>query len=201
MVMRLIALPGCAAALVLSLAAPAVAEQTNKPASSVPRTVGTSAGATINLLRPDFRGFPDGQYIFVMNGGDKDYTGPLDVKATCKPATPNPPANACGPNFPNGTYTHHEAKFAQGHGPAVAPVKGSGNAQQVSGYGWQAYYMGLPAGTFEITILIDPRNKVAESNEGNNFATKTITIPPSAPPGGIILNPTAVPVLRPTRVN
>jgi hypothetical protein len=199
--MRRFVLPGCAGALVLVLTSPAGADQSKKPSSSAPRTVGTAAGSALKLPRPDFHGFPDGQYLFVMNGGEVDYTGPLDVKATCKPAAPNPPANACGPNFPNGTYTHHEAKFAQGHGPAVAPVKGSGNAQQVSGYGWQAYYMGLPAGTWEITLTIDPQQKVAESNEGNNDSTKTITIPPSAPPGGIILNPTAVPVLRPTRVN
>ena len=181
-------------AVAAALAAPAVAEQTNRPSSSVPRTAGTSAGSTIKLPRPDFRGFPDGQYLFVMNGGEADYTGPLDVKATCKPTAPNPPASACGPNFPGGTLTHHEIKFETGHGPAVAPIKGSGNAQQVSGYGWQAYFMGLPAGTYEITLTIDPQNKVAEGNEGNNASTKTITIPAATPPGGPIkVNPGLVP--------
>jgi len=193
--MRSIFRAGVALAFVFGLVDPAAAEQTNKPSSSVPRTVGTSAGIGIKVPRPDFHGFPDGQYVFVMNGGEKDYTGPLDVKATCKPTAPNPPANACGPNFPGGTFTHHEDKFETGHGPAVAPVKGSGNAQQVSGYGWQATFMGLPAGTFEITLTIDPQNKVAEGNEGNNVSTKTITIPASTPPGGVIkVNPTLVPI-------
>jgi len=192
--MRFFVRAGVAFALAVSLAAPAVAEQTNKPSSSVPRTAGTSAGSTIKLPRPDFHGFADGQYVFVMNGGEKDYTGPLDIRAKCKPTAPNPPANACGPNFPLGSFTHHEDHFEAGHGPAVAPIKGSGNAQQVSGYGWQAYFMGLPAGTYEITLTIDPQNKVAEGNEGNNASTKTITIPAATPPGGPIkVNPGLVP--------
>ncbi len=193
--MRAFVRAGFVFAVVLGLAAPAPAEQTNKPSSSVPLTVAPAGGGVVKVPQPDFHGFADGQYVFVMNGGEKDYTGPLDIRAKCKSTAPNPPANACGPNFPLGSFTHHEDHFEAGHGPAVAPIKGSGNAQQVSGYGWQAYFMGLPPGTYEITLAIDPMNKVAEGNEGNNISTKTITIQAPPPPGGVIkVNPTVVPV-------
>jgi hypothetical protein len=86
------------------------------------------------------------------------------------------------------------AGFQAGHGPAVAPVKGSDNAQQVSGYGWRALRMDLPPGSYEITVTVDPNGKVAEKDEANNVSTKTVSI--AAPPasGTIQVNPGAIQV-------
>lgn len=178
-----------AAALILGAAfTGAASDQPAKPAASQ-TTAGTAAGGAAPLLpKPDFRAFADGQYIFVMNGGDADWTGPLDVKAVCKPEAAKPIATACGPLFPNGNFFHSLASFPAGHGPTVAPIKGSGNAQQVTGYGWRAVRMDLPPGSYEIVVTVDPNGKVAEKDEKNNVSTKNVSI--AAPGGGAIqLNP------------
>lgn len=176
-----------AAALVLGTAFGAFAsDQTNKPSAS--QTTGAGAAAAA-LPRPDFRAFADGQYIFIMNGGDADWTGPLDVKAMCKKEGTKQDPTICGPNFPNGTFFHHLANFPAGHGPSVAPVKGSGNAQQVTGYGWRAVRMDLPPGSYEIVVTVDPNGKVAEKDEGNNASTKNVSIAAPASGGTIQLNP------------
>ena len=168
--------------LVYVLAPPAAAEETKKPAATMPGAAQqTAAEAVLKLPLPDFRGWPDDQYLFILNSGDKDYTGALELVATCKSTAPRPQVNACGQKFPNGKFSHNIAHFEAGHGPTVAPIKGSGNAQIVSGYGWRAVFMGLPAGTFEITLTIDPQGKVAEKSETNNASTKTVTIPGPRP--------------------
>lgn len=183
----------------------AASDQTNKPSASQTVPGAPAGGAAALVARPDFRAFADGQWIFVMNGGDADYTGPLDVKATCtREAKPAP--DACGPNFPGGTFFYHLAAFPAGHGPSVAPVKGSDNAQQVTGYGWRALRMDLPAGaTYQITVTVDPNGKIAEKDEANNTAPpKSITIAPASgpstiqvKPGAIQLAPTAPPARKP----
>lgn len=189
-----------AAALILGTALTAAAsDQSNKPSTGPAPAGQTAAGsAAAQLPKPDFRAFADGQYIFVMNGGDADWTGPLDVKATCKKEGTKQDPTICGPNFPNGTFLHHLANFPAGHGPSVAPIKGSGNAQQVSGYGWRAVRMDLPPGSFEIVVTVDPNGKIAEKDEANNVSTKNVTIAGSNSPGAVQVNPGAI-QLAPTK--
>jgi hypothetical protein len=189
-----------AAALILGNAlAAAASDQSKKPATGPPPTGQTAAGpAAVQLPKPDFRAFADGQYIFVMNGGDADWTGPLEVKATCKKEGTKQSPTICGPNFPSGTFFQSLASFPAGHGPAVAPVKGSDNAQQISGYGWRALRMELPTGSFEIVVTVDPNGKIAEKDEGNNVSTKNVSIAGSSSPGAVQVNPGAL-QLAPTK--
>lgn len=165
----------------LALAATAAAAASDQPSKPAAGQTTTSAGAAAAALgKPDFRAFADGQYIFVMNNGDADWTGPLDVKATCKRDGTKQMPTSCGPNFPNGNFFYHLAAFPAGHGPAVAPLKGPENAQPMTGYGWRALKMDLPAGgSYEITVTVDPNGKVAEKDETNNVSTKALSIPAS----------------------
>lgn len=181
----------CSCALVLGAVVASATEQTGKrPPSTVSGAAQQGPGVGTLLAKPDFQAWPDGQWIFVVNFGALDYTGPVDVGATCKSTAPMAPPDACGPNFPNGNFHYHLANFPSGHGNF--PIKGSGNAQQISGPGWRALPMTLPAGTFTITVNVDPQNKIVESNESNNTSTKTITIAPPPGPGGLKISPTAV---------
>ncbi|HQQ78091.1 MAG TPA: CARDB domain-containing protein [Thermoanaerobaculia bacterium] len=188
------------AVLILGTALTAAAsDQSKKPATGPAPAGQTAAGAAAaQLPKPDFRAFADGQYIFVMNGGDADWTGPLDVKATCKKEGTKQDPTICGPNFPNGSFFYHIAGFQAGHGPSVAPIKGSGNAQQVSGYGWRALRMDLPPGSYEITVTVDPNGKVAEKDETNNQSVQNVSIAGSASPGAVQVNPGAI-QLAPTK--
>lgn len=132
------------------------------------------------FIQPTIKVWPDGNYIFVVNQGTKDWPGAMDVSATC---TPIAPTTTCGPNFPGGKLQKHYDTFPKGYGNA--PIKGSGNAQQVEGAGWIAAFMGLPAGTFEITA------KAANATS----AKTTITIAPEG--GGLQVSP-VTPVVKPT---
>lgn len=188
-----------AALILASACAAAASDQPAKPGASQ-TTAGAAGAAAAALPKPDFHAFADGQWIFVMNGGDADWTGPLDVKATCKKEATKQTPTICGPNFPNGSFFYHLANFPAGHGPSVTPIKGSDNAQQVSGYGWRALNMGLPAGgSYEIVVTVDPNGKIAEKDEGNNVSTKVVSIPAPAgntiqvQPGAIQLAPTKKP--------
>lgn len=188
------------AALILGTALTAAAsDQSNKPSTGPGPAGQTAAGSAASQLpKPDFRAFADGQYIFVMNGGDADWTGPLDVKATCKKEGTKQDPTICGSNFPNGTFFQHLANFPAGHGPSVAPIKGSGNAQQVSGYGWRALRMELPTGSYEITVTVDPNGKVAEKDEANNQSVQNVSIAAPAGSGPVVVNPGAI-QLAPTK--
>lgn len=188
-----------ALAVALGLALGASASD-QAPPPAVGQTAARAPASGIPLAKPDFRTFADGQYIFVMNGGDADWTGPVDVKATCTKEGTKQTATSCGPNFPNGSFFYHLASFPAGHGPSVAPVKGSDNAQQISGYGWRALRMDLPAGgSYVIVVTVDPQSKIAEKDEGNNVSTKAISIPAPAGntiqvnPGALKLSPTKTP--------
>ncbi len=184
-----------ALALGVSLAA-AASDQPNKPAAGQTVPNAGAGGAAALIPKPDFQAFADGQWIFVMNKGDADWTGPLDVKATCKREGTKQDPTICGPNFPNGTFFYHLAAFPAGHGPSVAPIKGSDNAQQVTGYGWRALRMDLPAGgSYEIIVTVDPNAKISEKDEGNNTSTKNVSIA-GASGGGIQINPTLVPIKK-----
>jgi hypothetical protein len=166
------------AALILGTALTATAsDQPNKGSS---QTTGAAQNPQIMIKTP-FAVFVDGNWIFVMNKGDKDWTGALDVWASCKPVAPT---TSCGPNFAGGKYKagHYDAgKFPKGFGPAVAPIKGSANAQQVDGYGWVAVLMGLPAGSYKITATAANNSSpetaitIAAPSSGN-----TIQVQPAA---------------------
>lgn len=184
-----------AAAVLVFAGTAAASDQPSKPSAAGPVAVGPAGAAALQVQRPDFRAFADGQYIFVMNGGTADWTGPLDVKATCRKEGTKQMPDVCGPNFPNGTFFYHLASFPAGHGPAVAPIKGSGNAQQISGVGWRALHMDLPPGSFEITVTVDPNAKVAETDESNNVSVKNVSIA-GAGGGGIVVSPTLVPIKK-----
>src|SRR5262249_32713094 len=113
------------AALAVGFTVAAGAEESKKPSATTQSAQAAAASqVTLNVPRPDFKAWPSDQYIFVVNYGDKDYTGALDVDATCTSKAANPPADACGANFPNGKFHYHMANFPAGHGNA--PVKGSG---------------------------------------------------------------------------
>jgi hypothetical protein len=152
------------AALALGLGLPAAADDSKKVSSTMP---GAAQQGGIAIKTP-FNVWPDGQYIFVVNYGNADWTGPLDVSAVCKSTTANAPANACGTNFPGGKFKQHFATFPKGYGNL--PLKGSGNSQVTSGAGWIAVFMGLPAGTYKITA--------AAANNVSPETTITIAPPP-----------------------
>jgi hypothetical protein len=156
------------AALAVGFTLTAAAEESRKPSAMAP---GVAQQGKVAVQTP-FKVWPDGQYIFVVNYGTADWTGALDVSAVCAPTAPT---NTCGPNFPGGKFKTHFATFPKGHGNA--PVKGAGNAQQISGAGWIAVFMGLPAGSYKIT-----------ATAANNVSPETaITIPGSTPPGGVVV--------------
>jgi hypothetical protein len=179
-----------AAALILCSALPAFAsDQTKKPSSSQ-----TTTGALQNpqtMIKTPFKVWPDGNWIFVVNYGTADWTGPLDVWATCKPVAPT---TTCGPNFAGGKYhaAHYDkGTFPKGYGQA--PIKGSDNAQITSGYGWVAVLIGLPAGSYKIVASAANNSSpetditIAAPSSGNTIQVK---------PGAIQLAPTKTPAPR-----
>lgn len=153
------------------------AEVSQRPSAMAP---GAAQQGKIAIQTP-FKVWPDGQYIFVVNYGNSDWTGALDVSAVCVSTVVNAPANACGANFPSGKFKQHFATFPKGHGNA--PIKGSANAQQISGAGWIAVFMGLPSGSYKIT-----------ATAANNVSPETtITIAP--PPGPtVVVGPATISV-------
>ena len=154
------------AAALVGFTLTAGAEESNRPSAMAPG----AAQASKLAIKTPFNVWPDGQYIFVVNAGTTDWAGALDVSAVCAPTAPT---STCGANFPGGKFKQHFATFPKGHGNA--PIKGSGNAQQISGAGWIAVFMGLPAGTYKIT-----------ATAANNVSPETaITIAP--PPGPTIV--------------
>lgn len=173
-----------AAALILGTALTAAAsDQSKKPSSS--QTTAASQAGHIAIQTP-FKVWPDGNWIFVVNYGNADWTGPLDVWVTCVPVAPT---TSCGPNFVGGKY--HAAHYAAGTFPkgyGNAPIKGSANAQQVSGPGWVAVLSGLPYGSFKVTA--------SAANNSSPETDITLSAPVSpihAAPGAIQLVPTKVP--------
>ena len=166
-------------ALALAATTAIASDPPAKPAAS--QTIGTVPGGAAALIaKPDFRAWAEGQYIFVVNGGDADWTGPVDVKATCtKSGVPQTPT-ICGNSFPNGNFFYHMANFPSGHG-SLPSKAGPGQAQAVSGAGWRALNMGLPVGgSYVIVVTVDPNGKIAEKDETNNTSTQTVTTGPSA---------------------
>ncbi|HTS02243.1 MAG TPA: hypothetical protein VMN04_06945 [Thermoanaerobaculia bacterium] len=180
-----------AAALALGSALGASAsDQPNKSAS---QTTGAAQQSQIGIQTP-FKVWPSDDWIFVVNYGNADWTGPLDVWATCVPVAPT---TSCGPNFVGGKYhaAHYDkGTFPKGHGNA--PVKGSANAQQTSGPGWVAVFMGLPAGSYTITATA--------ANNASPATPITIAAPQGGntvhvSPGAIQLAPTRTPTPSPRR--
>ncbi len=180
------------AALAFALGAALTAAASDQPAKPpVSQTTGASQAGQLGIKTP-FKVWPSDNWIFVVNEGTADWTGPLDVWATC---TPVAPTTTCGPNFVGGKFhaAHYDkGSFPKGYGQA--PIKGSANAQITSGYGWVAVLMGLPAGSYKIT-----------ATAANNSSPETpITIQPPqgmgtlhVQPGAIQLAPTKTPVPRP----
>ncbi len=171
-----------AALIVLAAALPGAAEESKKPGTSM--TTGAAQQANRLGLKTPFNVWPDGNWIFVVNAGNSDWKAPLDVHATCVPVAPT---TSCGSNFPGGKFHAHYDTFPAGHGNA--PIKGSANAQQISGPGWIAVLMGLPAGSYKITA----------SAASNSSAEANVTI--ASPPSGntIQVQPGVVPVVKPTK--
>lgn len=179
-----------AAALILGTALTAAAsDQPAKP--PVSQTTGAAQNPQIMIKTP-FKVWPSDNWIFVENDGTTDWTGPLDVWATC---TPVAPTTTCGPNFVGGKFhaAHYDkGSFPKGHGQA--PIKGSANAQITSGYGWVAVLMGLPAGSYKIVASAANNSSpetpitIAASSSGNTIQLK---------PGAVQLAPTKTPVRRP----
>jgi hypothetical protein len=169
-----------AAALILGTALTAAAsDQSNKP-STGPATTG--AGLNPNLIQTPFQFLIEADYVFVINGGTKDWTGPLDVTVKCVPVSPT---TTCGSNFPGGTYHKHYDKgtFPAGHGqvPASAP---SGNSVIITqGGGYDAFKVGLPVGTYRITAMA--------ANNTSPETSMTINAPPPGTAPTIQLNPAA----------
>lgn len=175
------------AALILGTALTAAASDSKKPSASQKVVVAQNPQT---LVDTPFKVFPDGNWIFVVNYGTTDWTAALDVWAMCKPVAPTA---SCGPNFVGGKYlAGHYAKgaFPAGHGNA--PIKGSANAQQVSGAGWVAVHMGLPAGSYKITAKAandsSPETDITIAGQGGG----TIQVQQ----GGIQLAPTKTPAPR-----
>lgn len=178
-----------AATLILGAALTAAAsDQSNKPSTGP-----TATGATQNpqtMIQTPFKVWPDGNWIFVVNYGNADWTSALDVWATCKPVAPTA---SCGPNFASGKYhAGHFAigQFPKGHGNA--PIKGSANAQQVSGPGWVAVFMGLPYGSFKVTAT------AANNTSPETDVTLAAPVSPiGVNPATLQLAPTKTPVRKP----
>lgn len=181
-----------AAVLILGTALTgAASDQTNKPSSS--QTTGVAQNPQMMIQTP-FKVWPDGNWIFVDNYGTADWTAALDVWATCKPVAPT---TTCGPNFVGGKYHaghYDKGTFPKGYGQA--PIKGSANAQQVSGYGWVAVLIGLPAGSYKITATAANNSSpetdvtIAGSGGGNTVQVN---------PGAVQLAPTKTPTPSPRR--
>jgi hypothetical protein len=94
-----------------------------------------------------FRISVDGNYIFVANYGTEDWKGPLNVNVSCVPVAPT---TTCGPDFPGGKFLAPYPSFPPGHGNV--PVKASGKPQDPWGPGWIAVFMGLPRGSYRISV-------------------------------------------------
>jgi hypothetical protein len=171
-----------AAVLVLASAVPAGAEESKRP---VMTTSTAQQGGKLAIKTP-FNVWPDGNWIFVVNVGATDWTAALDVYAAC---TPVAPTTSCGPNFVAGKYLaghYDKGHFPKGHGNT--PSKGSPN-QQVSGPGWVAVMMGLPAGSYKIT-----------ATAANNTSAETAVTIAGAPSGPVVqVQPGVVPVVKPTK--
>ncbi|MCM3877248.1 MAG: hypothetical protein NEA02_12625, partial [Thermoanaerobaculia bacterium] len=147
------------------------ASDQKRPSASQASTVAQQAGKL--AIQTPFKVWPDGNWIFVVNYGTSDWTGALDVWATCKPVAPT---TSCGPNFVGGKYPaghYDKGTFPTGYGQA--PIKGSANAQQVSGYGWVAVGMGLPAGKYRIT-----------ATAANNTSPETDVTIAGSPSGNVV---------------
>lgn len=150
--------------------AAAASDQPNKPKG---QTTTVSQQNQIGIKTP-FNVWVDGQYVFVVNMGNADWAGPLDVTATC---TPVAPTTTCGSGFPGGKFQQHFATFPKGYGQLPTHNPGS---QETSGAGWIAVFMGLPNGSYEI-----------QGRAANNYSPETaITI--AAPQGGISPHPSVV---------
>jgi hypothetical protein len=165
-----------AAALCFGIAfAAAASDQANKASSQTT----TGAGQNPQIQTP-FKLMPSGNYVFVINGGTADWTGPLDVNVKC---TPVAPTTSCGSNFPGGTLHKHynKGEFPKGHGqtPVSAP---SGNSVIIAqGGGYDAVFMGLPVGKYKIT-----------ATAGTNSCPETniqITVPPPGSPTPVAVSP------------
>jgi hypothetical protein len=156
------------AALILGTALTAAAsDQTNKP-STGPATAG--AGLNPNMIQTPFRFIASGNYVFVINGGTADWTGPLDVTIAC---TPVAPTKTCANTPVNKHYAKGE--FPKGHGqtPASAP---SGNSVIITqGGGYDAIFMGEAVGTYKFVAK-------AANNTSPEMSVNVTTPPPGTPP-------------------
>jgi hypothetical protein len=176
-----------AAALCIGLAAlPAAAEKKNQPSAA--ETNVDSGQLNPNMIQTPFRFLASGNYVFVINGGTADWTGPLDVTIKCVPVAP---ATSCGANFAGGALHKHynKGEFPKGHGqtPVSAP---NGNSVIISqGGGYDAVFMGLQIGSYKITAS-------AANNTSPEMPT-TVTVPPPGSPAPIHLNPAATQGVRP----
>jgi hypothetical protein len=152
---------------------------------------GTASGDQVQPHNENpFTVWPEGNWIFVMNYGNADWTGPLDVWATCKPVAPT---TSCGSNFVGGKYHagHYDpGKFPKGHGNV--PMKNSENVQQVSGPGWVAVFMGLPAGTYKITATAAGKSS-PETDVTTGAPQSDNTMKVKVQPAAIQLAPTKKP--------
>ncbi|MBK9062429.1 MAG: hypothetical protein IPL89_04430 [Acidobacteria bacterium] len=177
-----------AATLILGAALTAAAsDQSNKPSTGP-----TATGATQNpqtMIQTPFKVWPDGNWIFVVNYGNADWTSALDVWATCKPVAPTA---SCGPNFASGKY--HAGHFAIGQFP-----KGHGNAlikaprtlsRFRAGLGRRLH--GAPYGSFKVTAT------AANNTSPETDVTLAAPVSPiGVNPATLQLAPTKTPVRKP----
>jgi hypothetical protein len=173
-----------AAALVLGVALPAAAsDQPNKPSSS---QTTTGAGLNPNMIQTPFRFIASGNYVFVINGGTADWTGPLDVTITC---TPVAPTKSCS-NTP--VHKHYnKGEFPKGHGqtPASAP---SGNSVIITqGGGYDAIFMGEAVGTYQFVAKA--------ANNTSPQMSVNVTTPPPGSPTPVVVSPAVTLGVSPKR--
>ena len=169
-----------ASALILGTALTAAAsDQSNKP-STGPATPG--GGLNPNLVQTPFHFLGSGNYVFVINGGTSDWTGPLDVTITCAPVAPT---KSCA-NTPVKKH-YNKGEFPKGHGQA--PVSGSSGNSVIlpKDCGYDAVFMGEAVGTY--TFVAKAANNTSAEMSVN------VTTPPPGSPTPVIVKPAAATTL------
>jgi hypothetical protein len=165
-----------AAALILGTALTAAAsDQSNKPSSGLPVT---GAGLNPNLIQTPFHFLGSGNYVFVINGGTSDWTGPLDVTITCAPVAPT---KSCS-NTPVKKH-YNKGEFPKGHGQAPVSAPSGNSVIIANGGGYDAVFMGEAVGTYKFVAT-------AANNTSPEMSVNVTTPPPGTPPT-IQLNPAA----------
>lgn len=161
--------------LVLFVATTAQADVKKKPPSSSNVTRPPSAFTP----KPDLKAWVESDGSIAIQNVGQTSVSAVEVKVSCKVLQATRRGQTCGQPFQNGLW---QTTVHPKPGTKQAPIKLSPGNQTLTqtGPGWVMMYPAVPTwakGTYEFNVLVDPANKILESDKANNIASGTVIRP------------------------